>query len=200
MKVILTENQFRELLSEITMEEVDERSIDVNVDPTEKQKHAGNYKKGHIYVKGMGISIENPRYTDRKWFNTETNESGSTMLMNHYGYFRNTHGNGKDGDAVDVFLGEHLEDFDTVYVVDQNNQNGEFDESKVMIGFLDKESAKQAYLDNYSKGWDRIKDITSVSIPVFKKWLYRKHKQRKPFAEYVYILKHKTDEKEMATD
>lgn len=198
MKIILNENQFRRILSEISMSEVDDRSVDVNLEPTERQKHAGNYKKAHIYVKGMGITIENPRFTDRKWFNSETSESGSTTLMNHYGYFRNTHGNGKDGDAVDVFLGEHLEDFDTVYVIDQNNNNGDFDESKVMIGFTSPESAKQAYLDNYSKNWNGFRNITSVSIPVFKKWLYRKHKQRKPFAEYVYILKHKMEEKKEA--
>lgn len=196
MQVILNESQFKYLISEITMEDVDDRCVDVNLIPSEKQCHAGNYKKGHISVKGMGITIENPRNSDRMWFNPETNEHGKTTLNNHYGYFRNTHGNGKDGDAVDVFLGDNLTDFNTVYVIDQNNRNGDFDESKVMLGFTSEETAKNAYLSNYSKDWDGFGGITAVSIPVFKKWLYRKHKQRKPFAEYVYILKHKIEDKE----
>lgn len=194
MKLILTESQFKHILSEITMDEVDERSVDVNTEPTEKQQHAGNYKKAHIYVKGMGISIENPKHSKRKWFNHETNESGSTTMQNHYGYFKNTSGNGKDGDAVDVFLGKYLEDFTTVYVVDQNNESGEFDESKVMLGFKNMKSAKKAYLRNYSKDWKGFKTITGVPINVFKKWLYRKRKQQKPFCDYVKIIKNKIKE------
>ena len=33
--------------------------------------------------------------------------------------------------------------------------------------------------------------IAKDSVDLFKKWLYRKHKQRKPFAEYIEIIKKK---------
>ena len=77
-----------------------------------------------------------------------------------------------------------------MYVVDQKI-NGQFDESKVMLGFNNKEEAKQAYLSNYSKDWKGFMRITGVSIPTFKKWLYRGNKQQKPFYSYVAIKKKK---------
>ena len=174
--------------SVITSNEVDERASEANLNPTDKQKEAGNYKMGHFSVKGMPISIENPVGSERK-FRKEDGSQGTVVMKNHYGYFTNTTGNGKDGDAVDVFIGPDIENFENVYVVDQNNKQGEFDESKVMLGFSSREQAKEAYLSNYDPSWDGFRAITTVSIDVFKKWLYRDHKQRKPFAEYVYIQK-----------
>ena len=114
-------------------------------------------------------------------------------MKNHYGYFKKTSGNGKDGDAVDVFIGPNPEEAVTVYVVDQNNKSGEFDESKVMLGFKSITDAKEAYLSNYSKDWEGFRDITGVGILTFKRWLYRKHKQRKPFADYVMIKNKKLE-------
>lgn len=193
-KIKLTEQQVRKLLSEVSIDEIDAASTCVNTNPTDNQKEAGNYKMAHVYVKGMGISIENPKGSKRKYHNDDGTDGFNTM-KHHYGYFRNTRGNGKDGDAVDVFVGPHPEDFETVYVVDQNNREGDFDESKVMVGFNNEEEAKNAYLSNYSPDWKGFRCITGVSIPVFKKWLYRRHKQRKPFADYVYIIKHKHEPK-----
>ena len=182
------------ILSEatVTSDMVDERASEANTEPTEKQKEAGNYKMGHISIKGMPISIENPKGS----FRSGTDENGRkwrTELKNHYGYFTNTTGNGKDGDAVDVFIGPHTEDFSRVYVVDQKVK-GEFDESKVMLGFYSKEDAKNAYLSNYDENWKGFWKITGVSLSVFKRWLYRNRKQRKPFADYVSIRKHRVNE------
>lgn len=191
-KIIINESQLN-LITEITLSDIDAEAKNINLTPTDAQKDAGNYKMGHISVKGMKISIENPIGSIRKFKDDKGNE-GHIKMKNHYGYFRNTRGNGKDGDAVDVFLGPHVEDFDKVYVIDQNNKNGEFDESKVMIGFLSKEEAKRAYLSNYDPSWRGFRTITTVNLKTFKKWLYRGNKQRKPFAEYVYIQKKKLDE------
>ena len=171
---------------------VDERASETNTEPTEKQKEAGNYKMGHVSIKGMQISIENPKGSIRRG----TDKNGAKWereMRNHYGYFTNTTGNGKDGDAVDVFIGPHPEDFDRVYVVDQK-VDGEFDESKVLIGFYSKEEAKDAYLSNYSADWKGFWKITGVSLKIFKRWLYRAHKQRKPFFDYVSIKKHRIEE------
>lgn len=178
--------------STVTSDMVDERAAETNTEPTEKQKEAGNYKMGHVSIKGMQISIENPKGSLRKGKDSNGKEWQREM-KNHYGYFTNTTGNGKDGDAVDVFIGPHPEDFDRVYVIDQK-VNGEFDESKVMIGFYSKEEAKEAYMSNYSADWKGFWKITGVSLKIFKRWLYRERKQRKPFFDYVTIKKYKLDE------
>lgn len=192
MKIIITESQFN-ILKEITEKEISKRCSDINTNPTELQKKASNYKMGHISIKGIGITIENPRGSERKYKNEDGTE-GHVVMKNHYGYFRNTSGNGKDGDAVDVFIGPNPEGFERVYVIDQNKKDGTFDESKVMIGFDSKEQAKKAYMSNYNPGWTGFRAITSVSLRLFKKWLYRGNKQRKPFSEYVEIQRKKLEE------
>lgn len=190
-KIILNESQLK-MIAEITISDIEAEARNVDLNPTEPQIKASNYKMGHISVKGMGITIENPKGSVRK-FKDFNGVDGSVTMKNHYGYFRNTRGNGKDGDAVDVFLGPNVEDFDKVYVIDQDNEKHEFDESKVMIGFLSKEDAKRAYLSNYSPSWKGFRTITSVDLKTFKKWLYRGNKQRKPFSEYVAIQRKKIE-------
>lgn len=189
-KLILTENQYKKLLSEITSEEIMAETEKVNLNPTDLQKEAGNYAMGHISVKGMKIAIENPIGSKRYY--TEDGEKKYNIMKNHYGYFNVT--KGKDGDAVDVFIGPDIEDFENVYCVDQSNDKGEFDETKVMLGFKSKKDAKKAYFANFSPGWDGFMSITGVSLKVFKKWLYRGRKQRQPFADYVYIKKKQLQE------
>ena len=139
----------------------------------------------------MQISIENPKGSYRRGVDKNGKE-WKTLMKNHYGYF--TKSEGKDGDAVDVFIGPHVEKFDRVYVVDQKNESGEFDESKVLLGFLSKEDAKDAYMSNYSSDWKGFMKLTSVPIKVFKVWLYRGRKQRQPFYQYAYIQKKKLKE------
>ena len=187
----ITESQYRKLLKEMTAEEITAEAAETNTEPTEKQKEAGNYKKGHVYVKGMKISIEQPKGSIRKGTDGKGKE-WKTKMSNHYGYFSRTVG--KDGDHVDVFLGPDIDDFDKVFVVDQK-VNGMFDESKVMLGFKDIESAKQAYLNNYSKDWKGFWKITGVPLEIFKAWLYRGRKQRQPFYQYVLIRKNRLAKK-----
>lgn len=185
----LSKNQ----LMENAMEEVDEKANEADLNPTDAQKEAGNYKMGHVRIMGMPISIENPKGSYRRYKN-EDGSIGKNQMKHHYGYFTNTTGNGKDGDAVDVFIGPNVENCEYVYVVDQNNEQGEFDESKVMLGFNSTEHAKKAYMANYSADWTGFRAITKVPLNVFKKWLYRKHKQRKPFSDYTTIKKAKITE------
>ena len=195
-KVILSETQLRILLSEIAASEIDERAKDVNLTPSDAQKEAGNYKMAHISVKGMEIAIENPKGSKRYYTDEKTGEKKYVVMNNHYGYFNIT--KGKDGDAVDVFIGPEIDNFENVYCVDQNNKEGEFDETKVMLGFVSKQEAKAAYLSNYSPNWRGFRAITGVSLKHFKKWLYRGRKQRQPFADYVLIQKQKITENRIA--
>lgn len=168
----------------ISSAEVTAEANKTDTNPTEAKKEAGNYKMGHISVKGMKISIENPKGSYRSG-KDKNGKEWKTLMHNHYGYFNVT--KGKDGDAVDVFIGPNIEHFENVYCVDQNTTNGEFDETKVMLGFDSAKEAKEAYLSNYSSDWKGFRCVTGVNLRVFKKWLYRGRKQRQPFADYVMI-------------
>ena len=102
-------------------------------------------------------------------------------MNNTYGYIRGTEG--VDGDHIDVFLSDDPTQGD-VYVIDQVNEDGSFDEHKVMYGFKSALAAKRAYLANYSPGWKGLGTITKVSKEEFKKWINSSHRKTKPFAEY----------------
>ena len=155
---------------------------DININPTEKQKENGNYKKGHISINGFDITIENPKGSYRRGVDSNGKE-WKTKMCNDYGYFLNSMG--YDGDHVDVFFGNDFES-EKIFVVDQKVK-GKFDESKVMLGFNTKEEAKKAYLSNYEKDWKGFHKITEVDEETFKKWLYDGKKQRKPFYQYKNI-------------
>ena len=155
----------------------------VNTLPSDAQKEAGNYKKGHIKVDGMDITIEQPKGSIRTGKDASGKEWRSEM-HNTYGYIRGTES--VDGDHIDIFLSDNPAD-GNVFVVDQVNKDGSFDEHKVMYGFTDIESAKQAYLSNYEKGWQGLGNITEVSKDEFKKWIDSSKRKTKPFAEYTSV-------------
>ena len=156
----------------------EEEKVDTN--PTEAQKEAGNYKKGHIKVDGMDITIEQPKGSVRRGRDADGKEWESKM-HNTYGYIRGTES--VDGDHIDIFLSDNPNE-GSVFVVDQVNNDGSFDEHKVMYGFADMESAKQAYLSNYEEGWQGLGNITEVSKEDFRKWIDSSKRKTKPFAEY----------------
>lgn len=154
---------------------------EVNTNPTESQKAAGNYKMGHVKIDGYDITIENPKGSVRSKKDANGNVEWSVTMNNTYGYIRGTEG--VDGDHIDVFLSDHPEEGD-VYIVDQLKEDGTFDEHKVMYGFKSHLAAKRAYLANYSPGWKGLGTVTRVSKEDFKKWINSSHRKTKPFAEY----------------
>lgn len=153
---------------------------EVEQNPTEAQKEAGNYRKGHITIDGYNITIENPKGSERSGTDKDGNKWSVTM-NNDYGYIRGTEG--VDGDHVDVFLSDNPESGD-VFVIDQVNPDGTFDEHKVMYGFKSALAAKRAYMANYSKDWTGLGNITRVSKEEFKKWVNSSRRKTKPFSEY----------------
>ena len=164
---------------------VKEASADVNTEPTEAQKEAGNYKKGHVQVGAFDITIEQPEGSIRR--GTDANgKQWESKMHNTYGYFRGTEG--VDGDHIDVFLSNDMDGWNgaQVFVVDQYNPDGTFDEHKVMLGFNDASDAKNNYLANYKKGWEngRRIDVSAVSLADFEKWMASSHRKTKPFREY----------------
>ena len=157
-----------------------EEEAKVDTNPTEAQKEAGNYKKGHIKVDGLDITIEQPKGSIRR--GTDANgKQWESEMHNTYGYIRGTES--VDGDHIDIFLSDNPAE-GNVFVVDQVNKDGSFDEHKVMYGFPDMESAKQAYLSNYEEGWQGLGSITEVKKEDFKKWIDSSKRKTKPFAEY----------------
>ena len=164
---------------------VKEASADVNTEPTEAQKEAGNYKKGHVQVGTFDITIEQPEGSIRRGTDADGKQWKSKM-HNTYGYFRGTEG--VDGDHIDVFLSNDMDGWNgaQVFVVDQYNPDGTFDEHKVMLGFNDANDAKNNYLANYEKGWEKGRriDVSAVSLADFEKWIASSHRKTKPFSEY----------------
>lgn len=156
----------------------EEAKVDTN--PTEAQKEAGNYKKGHIKIDGFNVTIEQPKGSIRRGKDANGKE-WETEMHNTYGYIRGTES--VDGDHIDIFLSDNPTE-GNVFVVDQVNKDGSFDEHKVMYGFSDMESARKAYLSNYEEGWQGLGNITEVSKEEFKKWIDSSKRKTKPFAEY----------------
>ena len=156
----------------------EEAKVDTN--PTEAQKEAGNYKKGHIKIDGFNVTIEQPKGSVRRGKDANGKE-WETEMHNTYGYIRGTES--VDGDHIDIFLSDNPTE-GNVFVVDQVNKDGSFDEHKVMYGFSDMESARKAYLSNYEEGWQGLGNITEVSKEEFKKWIDSSKRKTKPFAEY----------------
>ncbi len=161
-------------------EQISQEESKVDTNPSEAQKEAGNYQKGHIKIDGYDITIENPKGSVRR--GTDANGAAwETEMHNTYGYIRGTEG--VDGDHIDVFLSDNPSS-GQVFVVDQVNSDGSFDEHKVMYGFASEQEAREAYLSNYSEGWQGLGYITEVSREDFKKWVESSHRKTKPFAEY----------------
>lgn len=169
---------------------IEAASSEVNTDPTEAQKEAGNYKKGHVQVGTFDITIEQPQGSVRKGTDADGKQWESKM-NNTYGYIRGAVG--VDGDHIDVFLSNDIDGWNgrKVYVVDQYNPDGSFDEHKVMLGFNDQDEAKGDYLANYEQGWEngRRIDITGVNLEDFEKWIESSKRKTKPFGEYSSVKK-----------
>jgi len=142
---------------------------------SEAHAEAGNYSKGKVVMHGFKVALENPKGSHR----TGTAPDGttwSTLMKHDYGYINGTMG--ADGDQVDVFIGEDP-DAELVFVVDQNNPDGSFDEHKCMLGFLTGAEARKGYLANYDKGWEKnVGGITALTIPQFKRWVKSKRTKK----------------------
>lgn len=150
------------------VQQIEAARAEVAPEPTDAQKEAGNYKKGHLKLQGLDIALENPKGSTRSGTDKDGKAWQSTMAHD-YGYIKRTLG--ADGDHVDVFIGEQP-DSETVYVVDQvDPKTGKFDEHKVMMGFADEQAAQAGYLANYEKGWKGLGSIKAMPVEEFKRWV-----------------------------
>lgn len=147
-------------------------------EPTEAQKQAGNYAKGHVRLAGMDLSIENPQGSVRRGVDRDGTPWENT-LQSHYGYIKGTIGNDKD--HVDAFVkpGTPADYSGPVFVVDQvHPDSGKFDEHKVVIGAASKEEAEQIYRANYAQDWQGLAGIHEMPMQAFKSWVYDGEKKK----------------------
>lgn len=166
-------------------EKIADAEANTDINPTEAQKEAGNYKKGHVRVGTFDISIEQPKGSVRSGVDAN-GKKWETTMQNTYGYIRGTEG--VDGDHIDVFLSDDIDGWNgrKAFVVDQYNEDGSFDEHKVMLGFNEAADAETAYFANYDKDWAKKHKtvVTSVNLEDFEKWIGSSHRKTKAFAEY----------------
>lgn len=145
-------------------------SENVNTAPSEAQKRAGNYQKGHVQLHGLDISIENPKGSERSGVDADGNP-WTVQMPSAYGYIKRTMG--ADGDQVDTYIGDHP-DSDRVFVVDQKDaETGRFDENKAFLGFRSEPEVRDTYLKAFSdnRGAERIGGLREMSIDDFKQQL-----------------------------
>lgn len=147
-------------------------------EPTQAQKEAGNYQKGHISINGLNISVENPVGSKRSGTDRD-GKKWEVEMNHHYGYIKGSIG--ADKEHIDIFVkdGTPKNYSGNVFVVDQiHPDNGKFDEHKVMLGYDSEAEARAAYLSNYAKDWKGLGKITAMPFEDFKAWT--KNEQSNP--------------------
>ena len=134
------------------------------------------------------VYVENERGSLRSGVDKEGNV-WETEMKNDYGFIPGV--KSTDGDNIDVFLSSDTDEWNgrKVYVVDQFNPDGTFDEHKVMLGFNDRYEAFDAYLSNYETGWEKGRrlEVTGSNVEDFEKWTGSAKRKIKPFADYKNI-------------
>lgn len=170
-----------------TVEKLRAAAGKTDTSPTEAQREAGNYKKGRLAWKGLTLVIETPKGAVRSG-TAGDGTKWSVVMKSSYGYIKG-YTSEADGDPIDVFINHDNPNSELIFVVDQVNPDGSWDEHKAMIGWSDIKSAEAGYLENYSDGWAGLGNITPVTLPDFKEWLEHGD-SRKPFARATRHDKH----------
>lgn len=109
---------------------IEEARNAVEPNPSDAQKEYGNYRKGHVTIQGLPITIENFKGGTRSGKDKDGKVWCVTMAHD-YGYIKRTESEA-DGDHVDVFIGPHPES-ELVFVIDQIKESGRFDEHKCIL-------------------------------------------------------------------
>lgn len=125
--------------------------------------------RGKLRLFGMTIRIENPRDSVRSGRDKKTGRKWSTTMTYPYGYIEGTMG--VDGDEVDCFVGpdNDAKMVHVIHILDQDT--GELDEDKVMLGWHDGREAKDALLQNYD-GKHFYGGMDSMGVDEFKKKVF----------------------------
>lgn len=149
-------------------DDVNRAAKETQADPSDAQKQAGNYAKGHVTIHGLPVSIETAKGQTRSGKAADGTE-WSVKMPHHYGYIRRTESEA-DGDHIDCFIGPNPES-EIVFIVNQLKPSGRFDEHKCMLGFTNAKDAKDGYLAAYSPNWTGFGSMSAMTIGQFKEWI-----------------------------
>ena len=146
-------------------------NLNLGVDPTPEQLINNDYTTGKFKINELEIQIENPAGSTR----SGTGANGSTWnteMTAHYGFISDTLG--EDGDEIDVFVaaGTPPDYAGPFFVVYQNDETGNFDEHKAVIGVPNRGAAIKLYQDHYDENWSGLGAV--VEFPTneaFKQFL-----------------------------
>lgn len=143
---------------------------DIERNPSDAQKEAGNYAKGHVTFEGYPVTLENAKGSTRRGVGPD-GRPWSVKLPYDYGYIKRTEG--ADGDHVDVIIGRHGET-GQVFIVNQiDPKTGKFDEHKVIMGEHTLEEARELYKRGFSdgSGESRIGSIVETTPEGLREWV-----------------------------
>ncbi len=163
----------------------------VDTSPSEAKKDSENYRKAHVRIDGMAVSIENPLGTFRRGVSRDGTAWESEMFAD-YGYLKGTEGFDRepDGipgkDALDVFIAPGYQGGGgVVYIINQVDPvTGKFDEHKCVLGAGSAKEAKELYLGNYDKNWKGCDSVVARSLEDFKSWAYSREPRKGAIQPY----------------
>jgi hypothetical protein len=118
-----------------------------------------------LTVHGLPVVIETRKGELR------TGPGWSQRMAYNYGYLKGQ--KGADGDSLDVALGPEPES-GWVYLFDQRKlppRQGEFDETKVFLGWSDLDAAVKAFNAGHDRACLVYMDVTPMQVGEFKRWL-----------------------------
>lgn len=133
---------------------------------TPAQNAAGNYSQPEDVINGRRIRYENDKGSIRSGVDKD-GKAWSVTMGTKYGRLVGVKGADKDG--LDVLVGSRP-DSDKIFVIDQVNEDGSFDEHKVVFGETSAENASRAYLSNYEPGWEGLGAIKEMTLEEFDAW------------------------------
>lgn len=140
-----------------------------NTNPTDAQKEVNNYKLGRVEFDGLKLGIENPIGSERSG-TAPDGTKWSVSMTAHYGDVTGT--KARDGDALDVYLVDNPRHGAPVFVIDQYNKDGKFDETKTVLGATSRAQAEAVYDAHFSDGSgpSRRGAVTQMTMDEFKAW------------------------------
>ena len=148
-------------------------------EPTAGQKESGNYKKGHMRIDGLPITIETAKGQKRSGVDIN-GVAWSITMKDAYGYIKGTESREADGhggfDQIDAFIGLYPESGHVVIVNQKKDPKksmslDNFDEHKIMLGYRDTLEAEEAYRRNYDDGGALMGSVVAMTTEELREWL-----------------------------
>lgn len=158
-------------LHDIAAQTADTSELNAGATPTQQQLEMNDYGVARIQIAGLNIAIENPIGSVRRGVDQD-GHAWETRMSAHYGYIENTIG--ADGDELDIFVAPDTEqDYQgRVFIINQIDRAGRFDEHKVILGVPSKARAIALYQAHYDEQFNSIGSMVEMSLEDFKAKIY----------------------------